>query len=215
MQEFLTRLCAAFTLFGSAAEVAAASVDRNVLQLEGASVENDSVSRSAGSVSGPHPNLPGFISAGSESVIRARLNRPVENRGTVMFWFRTDRLYRSGSAQPTMKQKLVELPGAVSISFTTDPSAVSLAVEWAGQREIVADRDIRVLLPEIPGPAWHHFAVVWDAHAGVINAFLDGSPYYVPGERVPAWPAGRATGMEVHLQQFAMAHVKVSDAIAD
>lgn len=47
-----------------------------------------------------------------------------------MFWFRSDRLYQTGANQKKSRQTLLELPGALTVSFETDGMVVSLAVEW-------------------------------------------------------------------------------------
>lgn len=162
-------------------------------------------------VPGPVPGITGFAGKSQPlAPLRAVLNEEVGKSGTLSFWFATDRSYRSGIGQPSVQHKLAEVKDSFVVSFDADQSAVTLSVEWGGARSVVGEHHIRIILPEFPGPQWHHFALSWDAKSGRINAYLDGTPYYVPGEKVA--PLQMQPGRELLLypEPFALADVQLS-----
>lgn len=165
------------------------------------------------SVAGPREGVIGVAASGAPVTASGRLAEPLRDRGSLMFWFRTDRTYRSGATAERFVEKLVELPDALTVSFVGEASSLTLMVQWHGEREQVFERHIRVILPEFPGPAWHHVAVNWDGPAGVVNGFVDGTPYNLPdGPREPPLPVGVATGLSLQLGRFALAEVRLAAA---
>jgi hypothetical protein len=164
-------------------------------------------------IAGPRPELAGMTAVGTPVSVSGRLERSLPERGSLQFWFRTDRAYRSGSKAAKFTEKLVDVAGTVSVAFVAEANALTLMVQWQGRKEVVAERHIRVILPQFPGPAWHHVAVNWDGPAGVVNAFLDGTPYNLPeGPREPSFAVGTATGVALHLGRFALADVRMEAA---
>lgn len=161
--------------------------------------------------SGPGGDTTGFTAGGDTKAIRGALATPLRDRGGLAFWFRTDRAYRSGRDAVTTAQTLVEVADTFAIRFTAEKNAITLMVAWGGDRDAVAERHIRIILPEFPGPEWHHVAVNWDA-AGAVNAFLDGTPYYVPGEKVAPLATLPAREAVLHAGGFALADVRLSAA---
>lgn len=163
-------------------------------------------------VPGPLPGITGIVAAKEPVVLRGQLAEVSGRSGTLAFWFATDRAYRSGSDAPKVFQKLAEIPGSFTVSFLADQSSVTLFVEWAGPKEKVFPHHIRIILPEIPGPAWHHFALSWDGVTGEINAFLDGTSYYVPGEKHAPMEIRPGRELALHVGNIALADVTLDDA---
>lgn len=164
-------------------------------------------------VAGPREGVAGVATAGAPLAVSGRLADPVRDRGSLMFWLRTDRAYRSGAGAESFSAPLVEVAGVVAVSFVAERNALTLIAQWQGRREDVYDRHIRVILPEFPGPAWHHVAVSWDGPAGRLNAFIDGTPYNLPdGPREPPLAVGAATGLTLYIDRFALAEVRVASA---
>lgn len=171
---------------------------------------------------GPRDGVPA-MTATADTVVRGRLTRPLQDRGTLMFWFRTDRTYRSGIATEYFEQRLVEIDNLVAASFVVERESVTLYIGWGKRRDVTTsgargvrrgiafDQIIRIILPEWPGPAWHHLAICWDATAGKANAFVNGTPYERPGSTVDSWAALPGHTATLHLgPRFALAGLRVS-----
>jgi len=121
------------------------------------------------------------------------------------------------------EQLLLELPGLLSVSFVTEQASINLYIGWGRRRDTVTsgatgtrrgiqfDRLIRVLLPEWPGPGWHHVAVNWDALAGESNAFLDGTPYHIRGAKIAPWEHEPVDRLRLNPGgRFALANVRIA-----
>lgn len=183
------------------------------LQFEGVVVPESPPAAKLDRVAGPRAGVEGFATVGQPGSVAGRLSAPVRDRGALMFWFRTDRAYRSGAAGTSLREKLVELPDTLTVWFLAEKPALTLMVEWQGPRDEVAERHLRVILPEFPGPAWHHVAVNWDGPAGEVNVFLDGTPYHLTiGVKEPPLPVRAASGLVLHAGRFALAEVQVKAA---
>jgi len=164
-------------------------------------------------VPGPLPGASGIAAANRAPVIlRGAPPRPLTDRGSLLFWIWTDQPYRSGRDAAVFNQKLVELGDAFTVSFVAEKPSLTLMVQWHGSRAELGPRYIRVILPEIPGPAWHHVAVRWDGPRGESNVFLDGTPYHLPVGQEPPLPVRPATEIAVHLDRFAFADLRLLPA---
>lgn len=159
-------------------------------------------------IDGPHGDLKAFTAAAGPLDITTKLPFELPGRGSLLFWFRTEAPFVSGIDVPTATRKLVTLPGALAVSLKTEPTSATLLVHWEGPRAEVFERHIRVILPRLPGPAWHHVAVHWDGAKGESNAFLNGTPYYLPGETMPPLPIKPTSEVIAHLDG-ALADVRV------
>jgi hypothetical protein len=162
-------------------------------------------------VPGPAATMPGvaLVEGQDPVLIHGTPSQPLVDRGTLMFWVRTDQAYRSGRDAVVFTQKLVELRDAFTISFIAEKPSLTLMVQWHGPREAVSPRHIRVILPELPGPAWHHIAVRWDGPGGESNVFLDGTPYHLSVGQEPPLPIKPATELVLHLDRFAFADFRL------
>lgn len=163
-------------------------------------------------VEGPAPDIAGFTSA-TPVVLTGHLAPALPGRGSLSFWFRTDQTYRSGVGAQRARVPLVDFPGAFRLFFESDTDMVTIFVEWHDPAKELAGRHIRIQLPELPGPAWHHFALQWDGAVGDVNAWVDGTPFYVPGEKVPPFRLGEATVANIHFDRFALADVRFSPEV--
>jgi hypothetical protein len=186
-------------------------LERGTLRASGLTLAGPPAPTRYRALPGPRGDLTGLAATGAPIALAGTLPEPLRDRGSLQFWFRTDQIYRTGSAAPKFTEKLVELPGALTVSFVAEQNALTLFVEWQGKRAEVFERHIRVILPEFPGPAWHHVAVNWDGPAGRVNAFLDGTPYHLAtGAKEPPLPVPPATGLTLHLGRFALAEVHLT-----
>jgi hypothetical protein len=174
-------------------------------------------------VDGPKPGVAGF-SAEKDTVVTGTLDQELSQQGSVMFWFHTDQSHESGTAAPEFQvQRLFDIPGLFSVSLVVEQQSDDLYIGWGARREVSAqggksnrhaiafsDPTIRVFFPSLPGPGWHHLAVAWNANTGAINAYLDGTPYNIPGSTVKPWKAHAEKGVEAHLSPVALADLRVS-----
>ena len=163
-------------------------------------------------IDGPAPEILG-LTAATPTILSGRLDPPLPGHGSLSFWFRTDQPYRSGIGVKPVNVPLVDVPGAFNVSFQSDADMVTIFVEWHDPAKELIARHIRIQLPGLPGPAWHHFALRWDGAAGDINAWIDGTPFYVPGEKVPPFRIGEATAAQIHLGRFPLADLRFSPDI--
>lgn len=160
-------------------------------------------------VPGPKPGIVGIIAHKHPFAVTGTLDTVVQGPGSLSFWFATDRVYRSGIGEPTVNHKLIEVRDSFSISLNADSSSITMLVEWGGPQKIVFPRHLRIILPEFPGPAWHHFAVSWNGATGEINAYLDGTPYYVAGEKLAPLNILPGQKLLLHLGSVALADVRL------
>ena len=161
-------------------------------------------------VEGPQPATKGIAAAGTPVAIAAKLVEPLPGRGSLMFWFRTPQPFATGSDAVPLNHKLITLPGVAAVTFTANKGSITVSVFWEGDADEVSERHIRVILPQLPGPAWHHVAVHWDGRKGESNAFLNGTPYYVLGEKMAPFRIGTGDQLIAHLDKFALADVRIS-----
>ncbi len=181
----------------------------SVLQTEGLQDPELPQASAVRVVNGPRGGMEGVLSAATTAAVEGRLAEPLRDSGSLMFWFRTDRAYRTGTAAEPSRIPLIELPGAVTVSFLPEKQTVTMLVEWAGDPEIMKTRHIRIQLPEFPGPEWHHFALVWHRKNGETNAYLDGTPYFIPGKNIQPLPVPDAAAVRVPLGRIALADVRI------
>lgn len=159
-------------------------------------------------LSGPTDAASGFRSDGPVDV---RLPSEIGACGSLMFWFRSDRAYRAGKSERRESIPLAQIGDVVRVSFEQEGNAIKLFVQWDESVDTAIDRHVRVLMPEFPGEEWHHFALHWNEKEGLINVFLDGTPFYWIDERVSAWSNARAATLTLNADRFALADVRVTD----
>lgn len=158
-------------------------------------------------VEGPEGGIDGLASPKEPAAIKGRLDAPLAGQGSLMFWFRADQAYRSGNAMQKLKQKLVELPGVMTVSFRTEKEMVTISADWA---DGISARGFGIQLPEFPGGEWHHFALRWNSAQGGADVFLDGTEFYLEEGKRISQPIPEATTLEVFPGRIALADVRVS-----
>lgn len=206
----LSVLAACAHLYANTSASSSVSIVNGSLKSEGIAWDVSPNAAGYDLVPGPLPNITGIIARTPPAAVSGKLATIVKGTGAISFWFATDRAYRSGTGEPTVRHKLIDVSDSFSISLDADSSSATLMVKWGGPSEIVFPRHIRIILPEFPGPAWHHFALSWNGATGEINAYLNGTPYYIPGEKVAPLeilPGGKIT---LHLGSIALADVRLT-----
>jgi hypothetical protein len=170
---------------------------------------------------GPRTGVAGFSSTAAARLDGA-LDAGVGRTGSLQFWFHTAENFRSTQANRYAVHPLVEIPGVLTTCFVVEASSINFlagcgarrdtATEGAGgvRRDVTFERRIRVLLPEWPGPAWHHVAIHWNSETGEANVYLDGTPYHFAGSRIEPWKARHSDRLALHLDpRFPLADVRV------
>lgn len=159
-------------------------------------------------VAGPVPDMVGFA-ADEALVMSGELRAPLGPEGALSLWLALPEPYRTGTEAKTWRQPLLEVGEGFLLEFTASASTAMLSAAWLDPETRKRDREVRVILPEWPGPGWHHVAVTWAVERGAFNVWLDGTPYLLElgaGER---WtlPRGREVAMTV--DRFAVAGLRV------
>lgn len=139
----------------------------------------------------------------------------LRQKGTIQFWFETDKDYI-----PTGKKsdvvELLEIPGILNVSFRQNRNAIMIFVKWDDSNPDGNKEHIRILMPHFPGKKSTHFAVHWDTDEGILNAFLDGTPFYFEDARANPWvnPENSETKyVVIHKSNFKISDVLISDYV--
>ncbi len=153
--------------------------------------------------------MEGVLSAATTAAVEGRLAEPLRDSGSLMFWFRTDRAYRTGTACGTLPNSADRASRSGDRFFSSGEANRDDAGRVGWRSEIMKTRHIRIQLPEFPGPEWHHFALVWHRKNGETNAYLDGTPYFIPGKNIQPLPVPDAAAVRVPLGRIALADVRI------
>lgn len=147
------------------------------------------------------PVLAVVLLAGSELCFGSEENRipvtdPIGSEGTLAFLLRTDGEYRNGRGEEPFSQTIIELPGFVSFTLEKDECGVLLSFLW--EDESGGERDLRVMLPEFPGPETCHFLFTWNSTEGTCDGYLNGNRLRYPGTRLAPWEI-ESEAVEIHI----------------
>ncbi|WP_221031320.1 DUF1961 family protein [Actomonas aquatica] len=124
---------------------------------------------------------------------RTQLAEPLPEVGAVSLWLELPQAHRTGVAAASWRQPIVQVGDGLLLEFTAGESTAMLSAAWLHPETGRREREVRVILPEWPGPGWHHLAVSWDRSRGACNVWLDGTPYLLGAGTGTAWtmPPGR------------------------
>lgn len=186
--------------------VEVSAVDKNRLAVVGGRLVEDG--REVITMPGPHSGVSGFH---AELPVKIELFKEFGPKGSLMFWFKPDREYLPGKGVGRESIPLVALGEVVRVSLEQQGNAINFFARWDDSVDTAIDRHIRVLMPGFPGGAWHHFALHWDEKEGLINAFLDGTPFYWTDQRVTAWTNPSSRTLTLHADRFAIAEVQLEE----
>lgn len=135
--------------------------------------------------------------------LRLTADAPLGSRGGITFWIRLDRAYRSSATSVPAEEKLVEFGGLMKSAFVSRSSQVEIRSRWGRTSK-------RVQFPGLPGPGWIHLAYRWDADAGLLEGFLNGTPLQQPADRREAWTVRGGSEGALHVGRFAVSGLRVS-----
>ncbi|MES2697488.1 MAG: DUF1961 family protein [Verrucomicrobiota bacterium] len=187
------------------------TVEQGTLVANGLTLTTPTPAGSYRVVEGPRSGSHGIEKVEAPLAFGADLSSTLAGRGSLAFWFKTPVTYESGKAVTPFNEKLITLPGALAVTLLVEKSSVTLGAMWEGKREELFERHIRAIIPRLPGPAWHHIAVTWDGAKGECNMFINGTPFYVIGEKTAPFTIQPAARIVVHSDRFPVADVRVED----
>ncbi|HWL51797.1 MAG TPA: DUF1961 family protein [Chthoniobacteraceae bacterium] len=164
-------------------------------------------------VPGPRAGLTGYRSA-TDTAASLRLSEPLGDRGSVAFWFKLERDHASQPGAEQVARRLLECPGVFHVEFKARSSHVELLWKWEDKTLLI--NQLRPILPSLPGDQWIHFAVSWDAKAGLFNGWLNGTPLREEGTKVIPWePSQPIAALRVHFGPVALAGLETSATLPD
>lgn len=160
------------------------------------------------------------LTAGEE--IRETLAEHLGSAGTLRLDFKLDRDWQSSRGMKELAEKLITLPDLLTVHLKLDESSVNLFVEWEGDPKIMFERHFRILVPKIPGGEWIHFDLTWDADRGLVNALLNGTPFYISGATIEPFILGESDtviirpGAGIHVRDVRLSHAYTApEALAE
>jgi hypothetical protein len=128
-------------------------------------------------VSGPVEDSDAVKSGGNIEFQKSSLETPLHKSGTVAFWFKSDRLFRSTFEPATLDQEFISIDGLARFVFHAKDkgdNCPSIYMYW--DESITGISHLAALLPEIPADTWIHAAFTWDSESGLANAYVNGTP---------------------------------------
>jgi len=139
--------------------------------------------------------------------VTVELPQKLGTTGTVMVWLRLD--------QPIVNGPGVETDGGTVLEF---PDFAKLNLWWyRGYGGIVWETaenmpNLPLEVPGLPGPQWLHICYTWDAEAGCLDGYINGTPLRLPGSRDKSWQVKhQVNNVQIKANRWAIAGLRVSD----
>ena len=109
-----------------------------------------------------------------------------------MLWLKLDTPVVNGPGIEAGAFTVLELPGLAALKVWWYHGYVG--INWEGAEGIPS---LPIELPGIPAPQWLHLCYTWNAQAGILDGYINGSPLRLSGARIAPWappaPVGQAT----------------------
>ena len=125
---------------------------------------------------------PAYLGAGSAT---ARLNTPVQDRGTIRFTLCNQHAFQNGEGVKKAAFPFLKIPGLAQASIGQTSTSVNLQWKCEGGPSFQGQ------IPEFPGPETWSFQVTWDAPRGLFDVYLNGLPATTPGVKFQSWSVPR------------------------
>ncbi len=157
---------------------------------------------------GPWPSVAAFRSPEPTTI---DLPRPVGPRGTVSLWLKLDQPVVNGPGVETDGGTVLELPGLAALKLWWYHGYAGIV--WEG---VPGQPSLPLELPGIPAPQWVHMCYTWDADAGRLDGYLDGTPLRLPGTGCAPWTApATVESVQLHADRWTVAGLRVYDQWID
>lgn len=167
---------------------------------------------------GPLPGTTAYVADGDRPEITLDLPEAINDRGTISFWFKNEKPFRSGPNAETDEDVILSVPEV--FDFTVLRRREALGIRWKWSAVNAVDPGAAPFagpcnwLPGLPGPAWIHVMLEWDK-GGFINSYFNGTPGRLPDVRVPEWTAPPLKNLQVNLGGRAISGLKISTEPVD
>ena len=164
-------------------------------------------------VPGPYPGISAWATKdGSPQVMTLTPTVQGGARGSIMLWFGLDRTLLP-DGKTTANIPLLDCKGALSIQLRHKDEAVSLqCIVGTGRKDGAV---LNVELPGLPGSAWYHLALTWDADRGILDGYLNGMPLRIPGTTIKPWKPQPIRSLDLAIGRLSMADVRWSNEVLD
>jgi len=179
----------------------------NGLEAEGATLQKTC---DVDTVTGPLPGTLGISGIGNGEV-SLRLPEALSQRGTVSYWLRTPAAILNGKDTRGGGETFFELPGLLvnNLWWYSGYSQINFRFTTEGGLNHAVE------LPGLPGPQWMHFCYAWDAPAGLLQGYINGTPTRLPGVSVPVWETGEGSEIRLAPGAWAIAEMRFYDRPLD
>lgn len=154
---------------------------------------------------GPWPGIAAYRGDGPVSLT---LPRPVGSCGAVSLWLKLDGPIINGPGVSTDGGAVLELPGLATLKLWWYSGYGGIV--WEG---VEGQPSLPLEVPGIPGPQWIQLCYTWDAAAGLLDGYINGTPLRLPGEGRAPWrpSAAPVTCVTVHAVRWTVAGLCVTD----
>lgn len=160
---------------------------------------------------GPFPQTQGVAPCPQATTVEIPLQATgMLERGSLTAWIYLPEALLSGPNNTSWRETIVSAPGVLDISISMSPQFFGLYFNWRGDQK--DGGNVRCLIPGLPGPGWHHIAVVWDIPAGFHNLYLNGCPTHIGQNRY--WddlPAPKLTSLHLNAKRTGLWNVQLFD----
>ncbi len=155
---------------------------------------------------GPGP-WTGIASYRGDGPFNLALPRPVGACGAVSLWLKLDVPILNGPGVAKDGGTVLEIPGLAKLNLWWYSGYGGIVWEGAeGQPSLPLE------VPGIPGPQWIHLCYTWDAAAGLLDGYINGTPLRLPGEgRAPWRPPAPVACVTMHAVRWTVAGLCVTD----
>lgn len=126
--------------------------------------------------------------------------------GTVMCWLRLDAPILNGPGVETGGETVLEFPNFAKLNLWWYRGYA--AIVWEARNGLPS---LSVEVPGLPGPQWLHLCYAWDADAGRMAGYFNGTPVRLEDVRIEPWTvAAPAREIRIRTARWAIAGLAVT-----
>ncbi|OXU15104.1 DUF1961 family protein [Sedimentisphaera salicampi] len=141
------------------------------------------------------------------------LNVPISEEGTFMIWIRPHKMMRTGEGEPENTYEIAAVDKLFKFDLARSANKLDFRFSWENGTSRL--NDMHILLPEIPGEEWMHFAFVWDAGDGIFNCYINGTPYLRKSRRLKQLDSEGGKKLSINTSQIAVSECRLYDKVIE